>query len=160
MSGRETEILIKMSASLEKAVKSLVLTSFPESYDVGWGHAKRVSLETTHDAIIYLIRRGIKDIVVNIDNQLDETNEKMSSLQELLTFFKVHPLKTKVQAVDFCEGSATAKLIGRWTRHQPRDSTLELNAAEVEKECASAKDVIVRLNKVREILKIADIPTS
>ncbi|SDR49880.1 hypothetical protein SAMN05519103_04011 [Rhizobiales bacterium GAS113] len=142
---------LKMSPELKEAAKALTKTHFDEPSFKEDGFFNMIMLGTVNDAILYLMRNGLRETLVHIERKMAEVTEQHSTFQELVTFFMQNAEVKSATSASFGEGSRARKYLDEMTEVEAEDENddhvAEVNRAEAVEYCA---DTQLRLSKLVE----------
>ena len=96
---------LRMPPEIKDAAKALTKVLFHEPSEKGADFVNSIFLHSINDALVYLMRKGLRETLAHIDKELQEYTDKVAISQELMAFFMANPVASEVRAANLPESS-------------------------------------------------------
>ncbi|SEE05459.1 hypothetical protein SAMN05444161_4733 [Rhizobiales bacterium GAS191] len=130
MPTTSTNFALKMPPEWKEAAKALTKTYFDEPSIKGDGFINSIMLGSVNDAILYLMRNGLRETLAHIEKQIAEVTEEHRTFQELADFFMQNAAADSATLANFAEGSRARKYLDEMIEDDAEDENVD-HAGEV-----------------------------
>lgn len=153
---------LRMPPEIKTAAKALTnRISFNEPMADKPGYIRNIYLGSINEALVYLMKTGLRQTLEYIDEALIEKTERLNAYQDFMTFFLANPAAKEVRPANLAEGSAGRKWIEEAVaEYDPHPDEAEydpsvISRREASSEYSTYQEWVFRLTEAKGTIQMA-----
>jgi hypothetical protein len=145
---------LRMTPELKIAAKALTEVGFEEPLAEG-GKFNHIRPSSINEAILYLMRSGIRATLAHIERQIAKTSAEHQMWEEIVSFFISHPTDRFALPANFAEGSNARAFISKCMDEDPEGLDEGFDRTEATDEFAGTQRQLFKLIEAKGQLQRA-----